>query len=106
MFDVMQTITEPTTGDDTSSYTTSPTPGSDDGQDHTIKRSQDGLTGHFKKRKPMKPTSRTSINNLVDNKMEEDTEYDRQVSDTLLITLLSTNIIVYVDTGRAGRGEP
>ena len=79
MFDVMQTITEPTTGDDTSA---SPTPGSDDGQDHTIKRGGggDGLTGHFKKRKPMKPTSRTSINNIVDNKMDYD---DRQVSDML-----------------------
>ena len=27
----------------------------------------------------MKPTSRTSINNLVDNKVEYDEQYDRQV---------------------------
>ena len=79
MFDVMQTITEPSTDD---SYPTSPMPGSDDGHDHTVKRpsGQDGMTGHFKKRKPMKPTSRTSINNIVDNKMEYDTEFDRQVN--------------------------
>ena len=76
MFDVMQTITEPTAGDELSS---SPTPGSDDGQDHMIKRGQDGITGHFKKRKPMKPTSRTSINTLVDNKIDHDAEYDQQV---------------------------
>ena len=34
LFDVMQVITEPT-GDDTSA---SPTPGSNDGQEHTVKR--------------------------------------------------------------------
>ena len=75
MVDVMQTITEPS-GDDTPSNTASPTPGNDNGQ----KRGQDGLTGHFKKRKPMKATSRTSINNLVDHKTEYDPEYDRQVN--------------------------
>ena len=85
MFDVMQTITEPT-GDDISA---SPTPGSDDGQDHTIKRSQDGLIGHFKKRKPMKTTSRTSINNIVDNKVDYDVESDRQVNNTYNILLHS-----------------
>ena len=78
LFDVMQTITEPT-GDDISA---SPTPGSDDGQEHTVKRGgQDVLNSHFKKRKPLKPTSRTSINNLVDNKVEYDEQYDRQVSN-------------------------
>ena len=79
MVDVMQTITEPTTGDDMLSDTASGTLGNDNGQDHTTKHGQDGLTGHFKKRKPMKTTSRTSINNLVDNKTEYDPEYDRQV---------------------------
>ena len=78
LFDVMQTITEPT-GDDTSA---SPTPGSDDGQEQTVKRGgQDVLNSRFKKRKPMKPTSRTSINNLVDNKVEYDEQYDRQVNN-------------------------
>ena len=78
IFDVMQTISEPTTGDDTCSLNTSPTPSSDDGQDHmmTKRSTQDGLSSHFKKRKPMKPTSRTSINNLVENKMEDDAESD------------------------------
>ena len=84
MFDVMQTITEPT-GDDISA---SPTPGSDDGQEHTVKRGgQEGLNSHFKKRKPMKPTSRTSINNIVDNKMEHDEPADRQVNN------ISTNVL-------------
>ena len=90
MFDVMQTITEPTTGDDTSSYNTSPTPGSDDGQDHTTKHGHDGLTGHFKKRKPMKPTSRTSINNIVENRLECDAESDRQVNYVCVVFRIAT----------------
>ena len=73
MVDVMQTITEPTAGDDTTSNTASPIPGNDNGQDHV-------KTGHFKKRKPMKATSHTIINNLVDSKTEYDPEYDRQVN--------------------------
>ena len=73
MVDVMQTITEPTTGDDTTSNTASPIPSNGSGQDHE-------KTGHFKKRKPMKAISRTSINNLVDSKTEYDPEYDRQVN--------------------------
>ena len=41
-------------------------PCSDDRQDHVMRCGQDGLTDHFKKSKPLKPTSHTIVNSRVE----------------------------------------
>ena len=74
-YDKMQTIPEP---DDSRSYT-SPTPGMDDIQEGTLTKGSGQEGSHFKKRKPMKTTSRGSMRKLMDNMMEHDQD-DRQVS--------------------------
>jgi len=89
-YDKMQTIQEP---DDSRSYT-SPTPSSDDIQEGTLTKGGGGQEGsHFKKRKPMKTTSRGSMRKLMDNMMEHDQE-DRQVSNGGAIGYLPVNFFI------------
>ena len=81
-YDKMRTILEP---DDSRSYT-SPTPSSEDIQEGTLTKGGGQEGSHFKKRKPMKTTSRGSMRKLMDNMMEHDQD-DRQVSTSVVIEM-------------------
>jgi len=73
----MQTIPEP---DDSRSYSS---PTMDDIQEGTLTKGSGQEGSHFKKRKPMKTTSRGSMRKLMDNMMEHDQD-DRQVNNSQL----------------------